>query len=106
MKGLSRFLVPGKSALSPGGLLIRALVLITVFIAWHLAGMRIYTSVLTGTFTPVLGSTQLGSLFGILYLLAFLASVLVAPILLIASGILFLLECYPKWSLSKQTERK
>ena len=92
MKGLTRFLVPGKSALSPGGLFIRGLILVILFLACHLAGLRLYTSILTGTFTPVAGSTQLASLFGVLYALAFLAFVLIAPILLIASGILFLLD--------------
>lgn len=92
MKWLSKILVPGKSALSPSGLLVRALVLIILFLVCHLTGLRSCTSVLTGTFTPIGGSTQLGSLLGIVYALVFLAFVLAVPILLIASGILFLFE--------------
>ena len=94
MKGLTRFLIPGTSARSPKGLFVRALILIVLFLLCHLAGLRVYTSVLTGTFIPIAGSTQLASLFGILYALLFLAAVLVAPILLIASGLLYLLERY------------
>jgi hypothetical protein len=96
MKGLSKILVPGQSALSPRGLLARAMVLIVIFLVCHWAGLRPCTSVLTGTFTSVAGSTQLGSLLGILYALVFLAFVLVVPILLIASGLLFLLHRFWK----------
>jgi hypothetical protein len=42
----------------------------------------------------VAGSTQAGAVLGILYALVFLAVVLAAPILLIASGLLFLLNRY------------
>lgn len=86
---LAHMMIPGRSAISAKGLLIRGLVLVGLFLVCHLAGLRPFTGILTGTLATAAGSTQLGSLLGVIYGLAYLAFVLAAPILLIAAGVLF-----------------
>ena len=68
----------------------RALLIAVTFLAVHLAGLREFTSILTGT----AGSTKLGwgtcAFLGLTYIVAYLAFVLLVPSLLLASGLLVL----------------
>lgn len=67
---------------------MRALVISVVFLAVHWAGLREYTSVLNGT----VGSTSTGwrtsAFFGVAYLIIYMAFIVLAPILILAAGIL------------------
>lgn len=101
---LAHMMIPGRSAMSPKGLLTRGLVLVALFLACHLAGLRPFTGILTGTLATAAGSTQVGSVLGVLYGLAYLAFVLAAPILLIAAGILCLAESLQKGARSSNKE--
>ena len=68
---------------SPGGMALRAIELAVIFVMLHLLGIRRYTSVLCGTF----GAGYGGAFAGMLYVLFYLASVVLAPILIIAAAI-------------------
>jgi TRAP-type C4-dicarboxylate transport system permease small subunit len=76
--------------LSPRGLLLRALVVLAVFIALHLAGLREYTSIFSGTSPtdtiPGAGDRALGLIYALFYLLAVVA----VPVTVIAAALLFL----------------
>ncbi len=80
----------GKAGLfTPRGMLLRAAVLVIVFGICHVAGLRQYTTALSGS-SP--GGTQPGALEAVLggaYAAAYLALVIVAPILAIAAGLLW-----------------
>jgi hypothetical protein len=75
---------------SPKDFVRRALLITVTFLAVHLAGLREFTSILTGT----AGSTKLGwgacAFFGLAYIVAYLAFVLLVPSLLLAAGLLVL----------------
>ncbi len=75
---------------SPKDFVRRALLITVTFLAVHLAGLREFTSILTGT----AGSTKLGwgacAFLGLTYIVAYLAFVLLVPSLLLAAGLLVL----------------
>jgi hypothetical protein len=73
---------------SPRGFLARALVISAFFLAVHLAGLRDYTSVLNGTVGSASAGWKTSAFFGLAYLLAYLAFVLLVPVLILAAGIL------------------
>lgn len=89
MKTLRRFF--GSSTLSPTGLVAWALVLVALAVALHWAGWREHTTFLSGT---AAGEFSLGETVsrGTAYLAAYMAAVVVAPILLLAALILRGLE--------------
>ena len=70
--------------MTPAGLLKRAAILVAAFLVCHLSGWRDLTSVLSGT--PA--SSTLTALGGVLYAFCYFAAVIVAPILVIAAGLL------------------
>jgi hypothetical protein len=76
--------------LSPKDFLQRAVAITVLFLASEIAGLREFTSVLSGT----AGSTELGwktsAILGAAYIVLYLAFVLVVPILILASVILWL----------------
>ncbi|HOW74194.1 MAG TPA: hypothetical protein PKY77_26625 [Phycisphaerae bacterium] len=53
----------------------------------HLAGLRAHTSVLCGTFAAERSEQVLSSFFAVIYILFYMATVIVAPILVIAAGV-------------------
>jgi hypothetical protein len=73
---------------SPRGFLVRALFISVVFLAVHLAGLRDYTSVLNGTVGSASAGWRTSALFGVGYLIIYMAFVLVVPVLILAAGIL------------------
>lgn len=73
---------------SPRGLVIRAVVLLLVFAVMHLAGLRRMTTILCGTFEGIGRSKELTALLGFTYILFYVAATVIAPIMLIAAGIL------------------
>ena len=72
--------------LSPRGLAARALLLVAVYGVCELAGWREATTFLSGTQTG--GSWSATVWKGVAFLLAYHGAVLLAPILLIAAGLL------------------
>lgn len=82
------------------GFLYRALLIIFVFAMLHLAGLREYTSFITGT-----TSGGYLDLLGMTYFIFYALAVFLAPILLLAAGLLALLERF--WpQVSRQSEVK
>jgi hypothetical protein len=68
----------------------RGLELAGLFLIAHLAGLREYTTFLSGT-TGDLGTTiERSGLYGTAYIVLYLGCVVVAPILLLAAGLLAL----------------
>jgi len=72
---------------SPKGFVQRAILICVAFAVVHLLGLREFTSVLNGT----TGSVEMGrgesAMLGFIYILSYLAFVLLVPILLLAAAI-------------------
>jgi hypothetical protein len=76
---------------SPAGFAAIAFTTLLFFLLMHLAGWRESMSILTGTIPP--GQTfAKAHLQGALYLLGYLSSIILAPILLIAATLFSLIE--------------
>jgi len=74
--------------LSPRDLLQRALGISGLFLLAHLAGMREFASVLNGTVGSFAVDVKLGTFLAAVYLLLYLAFVILVPILVLAALIL------------------
>jgi len=76
--------------LSPKDLVCRAIMIAVIFGSVHLAGLREYTSILSGT----AGSAEIGrglaAFLGVGYVFSYLAFVLLVPIFLIAALLILL----------------
>jgi hypothetical protein len=73
---------------SPRDFVRRALVIALFYLALHLAGLREFTSVLNGTMGSVNLGWGLSAFLGLTYIFAYLAFVLLVPILLLAAALL------------------
>lgn len=71
---------------SPGGFLLRALVLAVAYALCELAGLREYTTFLSGTAAGGRWGTSV--VWGMTYIFVYLGVVLLAPILVIAAALL------------------
>ena len=76
---------------SPGGFLIRAAILVLLFLIGHFAGWREAASVISGTL-PDGARGMFAGLRGAYYLVTYFCAVLIAPTLLTTSIILLLLR--------------
>jgi len=76
--------------LSPLGFMMRALLLAVIFAFCELAGWREHTTFISGTVVSADAGINSSVTFGLIYMLAYFGFVLVAPILLLAAGILSL----------------
>jgi hypothetical protein len=74
--------------LSPRDLLQRASAISVLFMVAHLAGLREFTSVLNGTVGSVAAGWKLSSFLAVIYILLYLAFVILVPILILAAMIL------------------
>ncbi len=74
--------------LSPRDLLQRAGVIIFAFLLAHLCGLREFTSVLNGTVGSVAVGWRLSMFFGLIYLVLYMAVVVLVPIMILAAIIL------------------
>jgi hypothetical protein len=72
---------------SPRGLLLRAVILAAAFGVCHLAGLRRYACVLSGTSPTGRPGDLVAAGYGCAYVVLYFASVLVAPILIAAAAI-------------------
>ena len=67
---------------------VRALILLALFAVVHLAGLRQYLPLLCGSPAPGGYSRLVQAAFCVTYLLFYFGAVLVAPVFLIAAGLL------------------
>jgi membrane protein implicated in regulation of membrane protease activity len=74
--------------LSPRDLLQRALGISGLFLLAHLAGLREFTSVLNGTIGSVAAGWKLSGFLALIYILLYLAFVILVPVLVLAAMIL------------------
>ena len=79
---------------SPLGLLARAVLIVLLYGLCELAGLRECTTFFSGTPAANLGWVVTASL-GLAYTLVYLAFVLIAPILLLASALLKIIQRLP-----------
>jgi hypothetical protein len=77
--------------MTPRGLLLRAVLITGIYALLHLCGLRHSAAFLSGT--PVGGT--LATLGGLTYVLFYFMAVVLAPILVIAAGVLRLLSRAP-----------
>jgi hypothetical protein len=73
---------------SPAGFVQRALMISAIYLLVHLAGLREYTSVLNGTVGPDSAGWASSAFFGVAYIIIYLVFVILAPVLVLAAGIL------------------
>jgi hypothetical protein len=71
--------------LSPKDLLQRAGAISVLFLVVHLAGLREFTSVLNGTIGSVTAGWKLSSFLALIYILLYLAFVILVPVLVLAA---------------------
>jgi len=71
--------------LSPRDLLQRASAISVLFMVAHLAGLREFTSVLNGTVGSTAVNVKLGTFLAAVYILLYLASVILVPVLVLAA---------------------
>lgn len=76
--------------LSARDLLQRAMAISLLFLAAHLAGLRAFTSVLNGTVGSLVVEVKLGTFLAAVYILLYLAFVVLVPVLVLAAAILLI----------------
>jgi hypothetical protein len=74
--------------LSPKDLFQRASAISGLFLLAHLAGLREFTSVLNGTIGSVAAGWKLSGFLAVIYILLYLAFVILVPVLILAAMIL------------------
>ena len=74
--------------LSPKDLLQRAGAISALFLVAHLAGLREFTSVLNGTIGSVAAGWKLSGFLALIYILLYLAFVILVPVLVLTAMIL------------------
>lgn len=74
--------------LSPKDFVRHAVLILVLFGIVHLAGLREYTTIVTGTTGSLTVGRETAALFGVGYLLLYMAAMVLAPMLLIAAGLL------------------
>jgi hypothetical protein len=74
--------------LSPKDLLQRAVAISLLFLVVHLAGFREFTSVLNGTIGSMAAGWKLSGYLALIYILLYLAFVILVPVLILAALIL------------------
>ena len=78
--------------LSPRGLLLRASLLVALFLACHLAGWREHTSILCGTAFTGNVTDRYTQWFGMVYVVLYFAIVIIVPVLILAAGLMALVN--------------
>jgi hypothetical protein len=75
-------------AFTPKDLVLRAAFIVVVYLAAHFAGLREFTTFLSGTAPVTTLSWQWVAFLGVAYLMAYFAFILLAPMLLLAAALL------------------
>ena len=82
----------GADFFSPKDFVRHAVLIVVLFAVVHLFGLREYTSIISGTMaSPTLGA-ETCTLLAIIYMVFYFGAVVLAPVLLIAAGLLLLWE--------------
>jgi len=90
--------------LSAKDMLQRAMAISALFLAAHLAGLREFTSVLNGTAGSLAVEVKLGTFLALIYILLYLAFVILVPVLVLAAIFLTLWQrCIQKEENSRVT---
>ena len=94
--------------LSSKDFLVRAATIAIVFLIAHVAGLREYTSFLSGTLPSSDMGWQQAAFGGLVYLILYFACVLLVPILVIAATVQCAIHCFlirrqPRQRSSQQT---
>lgn len=82
-----RRLVRDRPLFSPGGFLVRAVLIGTAFLACHLLGLREYTTVMSGSAPGGDRLHAVHTVLGTAYALFYFGSTVAAPVLVIAAGL-------------------
>jgi hypothetical protein len=82
-------------AFSPTAFVARAVIIAVCYGVSELAGLREYTTFLTGTSANLNVTWQTAATFGLIHLLLYVAFILLVPVSLITAGLLLLWE---KWT--------
>jgi hypothetical protein len=85
--GLLKFIWKADS-FSPGAFVFRALLISVFYFASELAGLREYTTFLSGTSANTDLSWQTAAMLGVAHLLLYVAFILLVPISLLTAGLL------------------
>ena len=83
---------PRFTLVSPAGFLAAAALISALYGLAHLAGLRAYTTILSGSAPPGGGDPNAATALGLAYLALHFACVIGAPILVLAAGVLRGLE--------------
>jgi hypothetical protein len=75
-------------AFSPTAFVVRAVVITALFFVSELAGLREYTTFLSGTSANLNMSWQTAATLGLIHLLLYVAFILLVPVSLITAGLL------------------
>ena len=78
--------------ISPSGFLVRAALITAIFLLLYLAGLKEYTCVLCGTSPTGNVADSWSSMLGVGYVLCYFAFIVLAPVLVLATGILWCLQ--------------
>jgi hypothetical protein len=73
---------------TPKDFLCRAFVICLAYLGAHLAGLREYTSILNGTAGSLAAGRELSDFLGVLFIIVYLAFIILAPSLVLAAAIL------------------
>ena len=79
---------------SPTAFVARAVIITVLFCASELLGLREYTTFLSGTSANVNLNWSLASALGLIHLLLYVGFILLAPVMLIAAG---LIAAWNRW---------
>jgi len=82
-----RRVLAGSGLFTPGGLLLRAGILVLVYLVLHVLGLRDYVTVLSGTSVSGKPPDPSDTTIAVSYAAAYLAFVLAVPIMVLAAGI-------------------
>ncbi|HVV01273.1 MAG TPA: hypothetical protein VHH88_07905 [Verrucomicrobiae bacterium] len=89
---------------SPRAFIIRAALISLAFCACEIAGLREYTSFLSGTSANLNLSWQTGATLGLIHLLLYVAFILLAPVFLITAGLLSIWNRWKRPAEARPTE--
>ena len=77
---------------SPKGFLIRAAIIGAIFLLCYIAGLKEYTCILCGTSPTGNVADSWSAILGAVYVLCYFMFIVLVPVLILASGILWLLQ--------------
>ena len=83
---------PATPFFSARGFIEWAAILLGLFLVAHLAGWREHTTVISGSATTAAGWSRVEGMLGLVYAMLYALAILGVPILVLAAGILLLIE--------------